>query len=279
VIGAQNRPITVLGNSGYVQVRDSSARALFRAVTFRAQMRRKFGQFGAFYTLSKNQDSDSTERNATFASYDNSYNLAPEYNYSALDRRHVVAVSGTVFLPWDFEMSANARYLSGAPIDVTVSSIIAPAAGSGLPGAGLSNAAYAALVTLQSSTTGDLNQDAGNFNDRPYLAPGVSSLRNSYRNRELKFADVRIQRNFKIGERFEISPSAEFFNVFNFQNLQYASTTALNYGNPGVNENTGAVLGPSNPAFLQLRNTNGTLRDTNNAATPRQIQLGVRIKF
>jgi Carboxypeptidase regulatory-like domain len=261
VIGAQNRPITVLGNSGYVQVRDSSARALYRAVTIRAQMRRKFGQFDAFYVLSKNQDSDSTERNATFASYDNAFNLAPEYNFSALDRRHVVSFSSVLFLPWDFELSMTGRYLSGAPMDVTVSSL------SGISG-----------VTLQ-ATGSDLNQDAGNFNDRPYLAPGVSSKRNSYRNRELKFADIRVQRNFRIGENFEISPSAEFFNIFNFQNLTYATTTALNYGNPGINENTGAVLGPSNPSFLQLRFPDGTLRNTNNAATPRQVQLGLRIKF
>jgi hypothetical protein len=273
VIGAQSRPITALGNSGYVQVRDSSARSLYRAMTVRAQLRRKFGQFDAFYVLSKNYDSDSTERNATFASYDNAFNLAPEYNFGALDRRHVFSMNAVIHAPLGFEVAMNGRILSGAPIDVSVSSIVAPA------GSGLTAAQYAALVTIQSSTSGDLNQDAGNFNDRPYVAPGVSSLRNSYRNRGLKFADLRVQRAFRFGEKYELAPSLEVFNVFDFQNITYASTTATNYGNPGINERTGAVLGPSNPTFLALRDSAGNLLLTNSPGAPLQIQFGLRFKF
>jgi hypothetical protein len=273
VIGAQNRPITALGNSGYVQIRDSAARSLYRGLTFRGQLRRKWGQFDAFYTLAKNLDSDSTERNATFASYDNAFNLKPEYNFGALDRRHTVAFNAVIHAPFGFEFAVNSRYLSGAPIDVSVSSIVAPA------GSGLTAAQYAALVTLQGSTSGDLNQDAGNFNDRPYIAPGVSQKRNSYRNLPLKFTDIRIQRDFHFRERFTLSPSFEVFNVFDFNNLNYASTTATNYGNPGINEKTGEVLAPSNPTFLKLRDANGNLLLTNSAGTPLQIQLGLRLKF
>jgi hypothetical protein len=273
VIGAQNRPITALGNTGYVQVREPSARSLYQALVVRAQFRRTFGQFDAFYTLSKNQDNDSTERNATFASYDNAFNLGPEYNYGANDRRHVVAFSSVLNLPFGVELGLNGRYLSGAPIDVSVSSIVAPA------GSGLTAAQYAAQVTLQSSTTGDLNQDAGNFNDRPYLAPGVSSKRNSYRNKPLKFFDLRLQRNFKLRENFEIGPSVEVFNLFDFQNIVLASTTATNYGNPGVNERTGATLTASNPTFLAIRDSAGNLLLTNTPGNPLQIQLGLRLRF
>ena len=95
--------------------------------------------------------------------------------------------------------------------------------------------------------------------------------------------DLRLQRNFKLGEKFELSPSFEAFNVLNFKNLTYGSAadtrTAFNYGNPGVNENTGEVLAASNPAFLQLRDATGALRNTNSSATPRQLQLGLRLKF
>ncbi|HYR75118.1 MAG TPA: carboxypeptidase regulatory-like domain-containing protein [Pyrinomonadaceae bacterium] len=279
LIGAQNRPITAFGNTGFVQVRDDQARSKYQAFVVRAQFRRKFGQFDAFYTLSKNLDNDSTERNASFASYDNAFNLGPEYNYGANDRRHVVAFSSVLNLPLGFEMAMTSRYLSGSPIDITVSSIVAPPAGSGLPGAGLSAAAYAALVRLQGNSSSDLNQDAGNFNDRPYLAPGISLKRNAYRNRSLRFFDLRLERKFKLGEKFELSPSFEAFNLFNFKNLVYGSTTAFNYGNPGVNENTGEVLAPSNAAFLQLRDATGALRNTNFAGAPRQIQLGLRLKF
>ena len=298
VVGAQTRPISLFGNSGYLQVRQPGARSLYRALTFRGQLRRKFGQFDAFYTLSKNLDSDSTERNASFAQYENAFNLGPDYNYADLDRRHVVAFSSVLNLPFGFEMATTSRFLSGAPIDVTVSSIIAPSSLT-LPSfltASQANAYYSFLVTLQGktagacttasncpgATTGDLNQDNGN-RDRAFLAPGVPGKRNSYRNRSLRFFDLRLERKFKLGEKFELSPSFEAFNVFNFKNLTYGSAadtrTAFNYGNPGVNENTGEILAPSNPAFLQLRDATGALRNTNSSATPRQLQLGLRLKF
>ena len=85
---------------------------------------------------------------------------------------------------------------------------------------------------------------------------------------------MRVERKFKIGEKLEISPSFEAFNLFNFQNIVFGSTTALNYGNPGVNENTGGPRGI--PRLLQLRDAKGVLRNTNFAGAPRQIQLGLR---
>ncbi len=286
IIGAQNRPIAALGNTGYVQVRDSAARSLYRGLTFRGQLRRKFGQFDAFYTLAKNLDTDSTERNATFATYENAFNLQPEYSFGALDRRHTFAFNTVIHAPFGFELALNSRVLSGAPIDVSVSAIVPPAGALNPDGTVMSAAQYAALVVLQPSntagttgvTTGDLNQDT-TFPDRPFIAPGVSSKRNSYRNRGLKFTDLRVQRNFRFKERFELSPTLEVFNLFDFQNIVYASTTATNYGNPGINEKTGAVLAPSNVAFLQLRDPAGNLRTTNSAGAPLQIQLGLRLKF
>src|ERR1700730_16237662 len=143
-------------------------------------MRRKWGQFDAFYTWSKNFDDDSTERNASFSQYDNSFNLQPEYGYSDDDRRHQFVFNTVYFAPYGFQISVTGRFRSGLPVDGTVSGIVAPA------GSGLSNSQYAALVTLSGSTTGDLNQDLGNFNDRPYSAPGVSMKRNSFRNTAVK---------------------------------------------------------------------------------------------
>jgi carboxypeptidase family protein len=297
LLPARSRPITALGNAGFLQVRDSAARALFRGMTVRAQMRRKFAQFDAFYTLSKTLDSDSSERTASFASYDNAYDLTPEYNYGALDRRHQVAFSTVIHAPFGFEIAANSRFLSAAPLEVSVSGIVAPNdfVPSGTIISGDRNAAYAALVTVftlrsggcasnpavacSSSTSGDLNQDAGNFDDRPYLAPGVSSKRNSYRNKPVKNVDLRIQRNFRFGEKYELSPSFEVFNLFDFQNIQLSTTRATNYGNPGINERTGQVLAPSNPDFLKLRDATGNLIPNNLPGAPLQFQLGVRFKF
>ncbi|HYH86530.1 MAG TPA: hypothetical protein VEX60_13845, partial [Pyrinomonadaceae bacterium] len=262
-----------LPNLGFVQIREASGRSNYDALTFRGQMRKKWGQFDAFYTLARNLDNDSTERNATFATYDDSFNLVPEYNYSSSDRRHQFTYNTVLNLPLGFQWASLGRFRSGVPVDVTVSSIIAPT------GSGLSNQQFANAVTLTNSTSGDLNLDRGNFADRPYIAPGVSSKRNSFRNRAVYNIDMRLQRDIKWGERYSLSPTLEVFNIFGFKNIQYASTTVLNYGNPGINEETGAVLGPSNPNFLQLRNAAGDLILNNLPGQPRQVQVGLRFKF
>jgi outer membrane receptor for ferrienterochelin and colicin len=271
----RNRPITQLGNSGYVQVREASARSRYNALTFRTLYRRAWGQFDVNYTLSKSLDDDSTERNATFAEYENTYNLTPEYNYSRNDRPHRFNFSALFNLKYGFQFSTLGRFQSGQPIDVIVNSIVAPT------GSGLTAAQYAAQVRLPGSTGtgGDLNNDSGNFNDRPYSAPGVPFLRNSYRNYGSKNIDFRLQRDFKIGEKFSFSPSFEMFNAFKFRNFRLNGAAIFNYGNPGVNENTGEVLLPSNPSFLQLRNANGTYNLNNLAGVPRALQFGIRVKF
>ena len=48
----------------------------------RANLRRSWGQFSAFYTLSENMSDDDNERDAGGVIYQNTFDLAPEYNYS-----------------------------------------------------------------------------------------------------------------------------------------------------------------------------------------------------
>ena len=267
-----NRPITALGNAGYVQVREASARSLYNALVLRANYRKKWGQLDMFYTLSKTLDDDSTERNATFAEYDNAFNFGPEYNFSRQDRRHRFTFNSVLNLPAGFQFSTLGRFTSGTPIDVTLVSFISPVAG-------VSAATYAQQVTLSGLNSSDLNGDQGNFSDRPYVAPGVPLKRNAYRNFGFQNIDIRIQRDFKIGERFSISPSFEVFNLLKAKNIRLAGTATFNYGNPGVNERTGEILPVTNPLFLQLRNTNGTYNLNNVPGAPLAAQWGIRMKF
>ncbi len=271
--GGLNRPITELGNNGYLQVREASARSLYQALVLRANYRKKWGQVDAFYTLSKSLDDDSTERNASFAEYENTYNLAPEYNFSRQDRRHRFTFNAVFNMPLGFQFSTVGRFTSGQPIDVIVNGVIAP------NGSGLTNAQYAALVTLSGSTSGDLNQDVGNFNDRPYVAPGVPLKRNSYRNYGSKNVDFRIQRDFRIKDRLRVSPSFEMFNAFKFKNIRLAGANIFNYGNPGVNERTGETLPSTNPQFLQTKDSVGNYILSNFAGTPLALQWGIRVNW
>jgi hypothetical protein len=272
--GGLSRPITQLGNTGFLQVREASSRSLYEGFSLRAQFRRKWGQFDAFYTLSRNLDDDSTERNASFAEYADTFNLAPEYNYSRSDRRHRFTFNTVLDLPYRFQISALGRFVSGAPVDVTTSGIVAPA------GSGLTAAQYAALVTISNpvSTSGDLNQDVGN-GDRPFSAPGVPFKRNAFRNFSNSNVDLRLQRDFKFGETFRLSPSFEVFNLFKTRNIRLSGSNIFNYGNPGVNERTGEILAPSNSQFLQVKDANGDYILSNLSGVPRAIQLGLRLNF
>jgi hypothetical protein len=257
-----NRPIPSLG---FVQIREASARSNYDGLTFRMQMRNKrWGQVDAFYTLARDLDDDSTERNATFSEYDNSFDLRPEYNYSRIDARHRFTFNTVLNLPFGFQWASLGRFRSGYPIDVTVSGITGVAA---------------SAVTLSGSTSGDLNGDRGNFNDRPFSAPGVPFKRNSARNRNNYNIDMRLQRDIKWGEHYRLSPTLEVFNIFGFKNIQFAGTTALNYGNPGVNEKTGEILGPTNPNFLLLKDANNNYLLNNLPGAPRQVQVGLRFQW
>ena len=90
------RPVPGLDS---VTVRESTASALYRALTVRSEIRRPWGQFNAYYVLSKNESNDDNERSAGGVSYENAYDLASEYGPGTLDRRHQFQVTGVVMLP------------------------------------------------------------------------------------------------------------------------------------------------------------------------------------
>jgi len=110
------------------------------------------------------------------------------------------------------------------------------------------------IVALQSGrpfniTTGTDNNGDGHLKDRP---PGVG--RNAGRAAPTYVWDTRLSRPFKIGERVEISPTVDLFNVVNHPNFDPESYNGVisspSYGKPSD------IISP-----------------------PRQLQLGVRASF
>lgn len=238
----QARPVPTLGS---IQVRESTGRSVYQAVTVRAQMRSKRVQFNAFYTLSRNLSDDDNERDAGGISFENAYNLRPEFNYSRLDRRHQFVASPVVFLPGGFDVSSAIRLRSALPID----------AGFG----------------------GDANADFGGP-DRPYSAAGVPFKRNAFRNLAVYDVDLRVQKGFSLGESRRMIFSAEFFNLPNFENIQLAGAAVTNYcsGTAPLNCGFGA---PTNANFLRKKDANGNYILTNNPGAPFQVQFGARLQF
>ncbi|MCL4523131.1 MAG: TonB-dependent receptor [Acidobacteria bacterium] len=252
------RPIPTLNS---VQVRETISRALYRGTTLRASYRRKNYQFQAYYTISTNYSDDDNERDAGGLSYENAFNLQPEYNYSNLDARHLFVFNSVVNLPWDFSVSGLVKMRSGRSLDA--------------------------------STGGDTNGDFGGP-DRPYQKPGVPFLRNSFRDRPSYAADLRVAKRINLpkeGVFFNIT--VDFFNLFDFDNVVFGFSRKI-YGT-GVSSTSGAILAPSS-TFLQLYNPSSCLTPTNPTGNkscydtqntvntigtggPFQMQVGIRFQF
>ncbi len=242
--GGVTRPIATLGQ---VIIRDATAKALYRGLTLRTNINRRWGQINAYYTLSENLTDDDNERDASgFRSMDNR-NFIPDYGYSDQNRRHQIVLSPVFFLPWGFEISNAIRFLSGTPFS--------PSAGT------------------------DFNQDKAS-NDRPYFAFGVPFIRNNFTNKSQTFVDLRVQKSIKIKESKQVKLSAEMFNLFNVMNLQYASTQT-NFCTVSV-----AVCGVSgaawtaNPLFMQTHNpTTGAILTSNSSGVPFEAQFSFKFIF
>ena len=244
-IGLVNRPLNVFSGIafGNFSLRESTAQARYTAFTVRANLRRSWGQLSAFYTLSENFSDDDNERDAGGVIYQNTFDLGPEFNYSNLDQRHQFLLNSVFFLPVGFEVSGSARMNSGRPFNAVVGS--------------------------------DRNGDGVN-NDRPFSAFGQSFKRNAFRNLPFYTVDTRVQKRFGFGENRGLVISAEFFNLFNFQNSTYAGPQGT-YCTPSA---IGCGFGaPTNPTFRKLKNATGNTIITNNPGVPFQVQLGARFQF
>jgi hypothetical protein len=192
-------------------------------------------------------------RAASGFAYDNSASLKPEYGYSNLDIRNNFSSFAVAKLPMGMQLSGTFSASSGQPID--------PTAGS------------------------DINGDAG-AGDRAFQSVGVPFARNTFRNKGFKTVNLRLLKDFKLGERARVQLSAEMFNLFNFKNV-IIGPGALNSVNTtyglGINADgtTAAARADAlGPTFMRIKRPDG-LYDANNfqIGTPFQAQFGVRFFF
>ena len=246
-LGGLLRPIPTLGA---ITVRESTAKSLYRALTLRAKFQKKWGQFNAFYTFSKNISDDDNERDASGFRYEDARNTAREYADSNLDRRHQFVANPVFFLPHGFDAAAAIRMFSGTPVD----------AGSGIT---------------------DPNEDRGGP-DRPYFGPGAPFARNAFRNLAVYFVDVHGAKHFNFSESKVLTFTLDMFNLLNLQNLQYAGTSTTYCSGGALNC---GFVGPTNPNFLSVIDHVGTsprvgkLLLTNNPGPVFQMQFGARFQF
>jgi hypothetical protein len=256
-VGCFRIPRPIAGTDRLV-LRESSARSMYRGVTFDTRYRGRRFQAGFNYTVAGAYSDDDNERSTSTLYYQTPTNLRSEYSVSRMDSRNQVAGYGVVNLPWAITVSASMRARSAFPIDA--------ATGADLNGDG--NYTIPGVVT---------SGDGGATSDRAYSAPGVSLPRYAYRNRMFKDVDLRFLKAFKFGESRRLEFSTEMFNLFNWDNVVFDRTNLI-YG-AGIDPITGAVVAPRS-TFRQLRLANGNFDPTDNQlGTPFQAQFGLRFIF
>jgi hypothetical protein len=191
-----------------------------------------------------------------------------DYGPSGEDVRHRFVLAGTVHIPGGFELSTINQVESARPITIT-------------------NANNTGRIWVQLNGVTSAYTGLDIFRGTPYLQ-----------------SDLRVTRPFKIGERWEINPFAEFFNIFNRNNsgANYAVNVVqlpVPQGQMAPNGNgqtivssicPGAAAGVCAPAnavpitsLKQLEIPEGALGDFFGPGTtvgiPFAAQLGVRVTF
>lgn len=237
---------------GPVQVRESTAKALYRSLTIRGRLVRKRVQLNTYLTLSRLLTDDDNERDAGGVAYADPYDMRGEYWKGRLDRESQFTANPIFFLPYDFEVSSAIRLRSAIPVNA--------------------------------NANGDLNGD-GVTNDRPLIVPGQPYKRNWFRNHGLFDLDARVQKSFKFGERKRLILSTEFFNLFNRMNIILpnagtATTTAGGQFCSSASQLCG-LAGPTNANFLLFRDpvTGNYINGAVPGSQVFQMQFGARFTF
>jgi len=239
------RPLSTLAQ---VQIRESSAKSEYTAMTLTSRLRRNYALFNVNYVLSKSMSDDDNERDSGGVLYENTFDLGPEWGPARLDRRHQFNGYAVFFLPYNVDVSTGFRFLSGLPIDATIGR--------------------------------DINNSLGGA-DRPYSGPGVPFERNGFRDESFKEVNFRAQwgPRFNGGNRMLVT--FDIFNVFDADNIRMSgisNPTVTNYCAGTAPDDCGFGP-PTNPNFLKVKDANGNYILTNVPGAPRQVQLGVRYEF
>jgi hypothetical protein len=199
-------------------------------------------QFGFNYTYSKNRDDDSNERDFNRQYMLNVYNLKADAAYAKNDMRHNGNMNFVFDLGKGFVLSSLMLAHSGTPGRYVIGS--------------------------------DLNNDGNKDNDRPiingYLVP-----RDSTRLPNFFDWDMRLLKEFKLGERMRIDLSIEGYNLTRASNKTFNSDGDSSFGKPTATVNP--ITG-----FFYATNTAGIPQNapgTDRFGGPRQGQLGIRFVF
>ncbi len=234
-------------------------------------------QFGANYTWAHALDFGQNE--STFSDTNDLFapnNIQGEYGNSIYDVRHRFVVNAVANSPWkktgwlgyvtnDWTLAPIFQYQTGLPYSLTTSGN----APGGVPGGG------------------GVNGSGGAFR--------IDTLgRNSFRFPNNWVQDLRLSKTIKMQERYSVELLADVFNLANHTNVTSVSTLGYSVATgvvqtpsgpvtcsaaaPCLNFNTSGLTPTSGAPFTQQFGVANSA-NSNFTYSPRQLQLGVRVKF
>jgi hypothetical protein len=242
------------GYSSILMVRSEAGSSYHALQLFLSRRHGAFRWTGS-YTLSRSYDHANTNGTNSFDYPD----LDAAWGLSEFDRTHVVVGTWTWQLPFfrgdngigrvlgGWEVSGIGRYQSGAPLTVTANTALgtrrADLVGDPyLPGSERTPLASGAVPFLNPASF--VAAPEGRLGDSP---------RGGFRGPSLTVFDVSLRKQFVVKGDVALQVQADLFNVLNQTQLRFSAQS----------------LNRSGGGFGQL----------NQAAPPRQIQLGVRLSF
>jgi len=255
------RPISRTTGLSYnrINIFESAAKSIYNGLAIQATQRLSRGfQFIAAYTFSRAKDERPDQTAVVVGADDakiveNQINPGADFGRSDTDLRHRFVFSPVYEwgkIEWSDNVVARALFS-----DYTFSTIMQFQSGS----------AYSALVG------GDPNNDGNRSNDR---LPGT--VRNQFTTPSVYQFDVRLTRAIRLGETVRLRLIGEAFNIFNRSNVVLANNIFFNYSGG----TTGTLTAPSPvTAFGTPRSFSSPASGTTTFASPRQIQLAIKVDF
>ena len=251
-----------LCSSGGIGMIISGGRTVYRAILLKADKRFSHRyQLQLSYALQDQEGINGIYNNDNWFQY-----FGPQNPHSILN------VSGVVDLPWKFQASFISSYSSRAPfqavipgVDLTGSGIDGfplPGMGDSLFNRGLGKSGLVKLVNQYNQTYAGKKGPNPSQTFPAVVLPGSYDFGHNFNSQ-----DLRLTKLFKWRERYELQVFGEGFNIFNFSNLAYDTSS---------NGAWGASNNLLNPGFGQAT---GRAGGTFGTGGPRAFQIGSRFSF
>ncbi len=234
-------------SNGGVNLIISGGRTVYRALLVRVDKRFSHRyQMQVSYALQDQEGINGIYNNDNWFQY-----FGPQNPHSILN------VSGTVDLPWKFQLSFISSYASRGTFQPTIPGVDLTGSGiDGFPLPGMGDSLFnrglgkSDLVRL----VGQYNQTyAGKKGPNPGQTFPLVTLPDTYDfGRNFNSQDLRLTKLFKWHDRYELQAFAEGFNIFNFSNLNGYSSNLLDVGFGQPTGRAGGTFGTGGPRAFQL---------------------------